>query len=124
MTNHPSGTVTFLFTDIEGSTQLWEHHPEAMRTAYARHESILRAAVAMHNGYAYKMIGDAFQIALRSCGTIPLGNERVIRIRNTLQISELMVSAAVAGELDGRSEVQISQTSEPLLTEAGCLTRW
>lgn len=66
MTNHPSGTVTFLFTDIEGSTQLWENHPEAMKNAYARHESILRAVVATHNGYAYKMIGDAFQVAFET----------------------------------------------------------
>ena len=66
MTNHPSGTVTFLFTDIEGSTQLWEQHPDAMKAAYARHESILREAVARHNGYAYKMVGDAFQIAFET----------------------------------------------------------
>ena len=38
----PSGTVTFLFTDIEGSTRLWEHHPEQMKTAFARQEAILR----------------------------------------------------------------------------------
>jgi len=63
MHNRPSGTVTFLFTDIEGSTQLWEQFPEGMKTAYARQESILRQAAAAHGGYAYKMIGDAFQIA-------------------------------------------------------------
>ena len=37
----PSGTVTFLFTDLEGSTRLWEEHPEAMRAALARHDAIL-----------------------------------------------------------------------------------
>ena len=37
----PSGTVTFLFTDIEGSTRLWEEHPEAMQAALARHDAIL-----------------------------------------------------------------------------------
>src|SRR5688500_16559433 len=63
---HPSGTVTFLFTDIESSTQLWEQYPDAMKAAYARHESILREAVAAHNGYAYKMIGDAFQVAFET----------------------------------------------------------
>ena len=83
MTNHPSGTVTFLFTDIEGSTQLWEHHPEAMRTAYARHESILRAAVAMHNGYAYKMIGDAFQIAFE---TAPEAVATALEIQRALHV--------------------------------------
>ncbi len=59
----PSGTVTFLFTDIEGSTQWWELHPEWMTHAFTRQESILREAAAAHNGYVYKMIGDAFQIA-------------------------------------------------------------
>ncbi|HET9908277.1 MAG TPA: adenylate/guanylate cyclase domain-containing protein, partial [Anaerolineales bacterium] len=64
--SHPSGTVTFLFTDIESSTHMWEQHPDEMKTAYARHESILRQAVASHNGYAYKMIGDAFQVAFET----------------------------------------------------------
>ena len=59
----PTGTVTFLFTDIEGSTQRWEHQPDLMRRAFARHETILRAAMAAHAGYVYKMIGDAFQVA-------------------------------------------------------------
>ena len=55
----PSGTVTFLFTDIEGSTRLWEHHPAQMKTAFARQEAILREAMSAHGGYVYKMIGDA-----------------------------------------------------------------
>lgn len=59
----PSGTVTFLFTDIESSTQWWEQHPEWMAHAFTRHESILRTVTAAHGGYVYKMIGDAFQIA-------------------------------------------------------------
>jgi class 3 adenylate cyclase len=40
-TTLPTGTVTFLFTDIEGSTRLWEQHPEAMRQALARHDVLL-----------------------------------------------------------------------------------
>jgi class 3 adenylate cyclase len=46
----PAGTVTFLFTDIEGSTRRWEQHPQAMRAALARHDAILRAAIAQHDG--------------------------------------------------------------------------
>src|SRR3989337_1209717 len=46
MTDLPSGTVTFLFTDIEGSTRLWEEHPEAMKRALDRHDAVLRAAIA------------------------------------------------------------------------------
>jgi predicted ATPase/class 3 adenylate cyclase/Tfp pilus assembly protein PilF len=59
----PSGTVTFLFTDIEGSTQWWEEQPDWMAHAFARQEAILRALTTEHGGYVYKMIGDAFQIA-------------------------------------------------------------
>ena len=63
MAERPTGTVTFLFADIEGSTQRWEKFPDAMERAHKRQEQIIRDAVARHNGYAYKMIGDAFQIA-------------------------------------------------------------
>ena len=63
MADLPSGTVTFLFTDIEGSTPLWEREPEQMRLALARHDAILRTAIATHGGHAYKTIGDAFQAA-------------------------------------------------------------
>jgi len=54
----PSGTVTFLFTDLEGSTRLWEEHPDAMRTALARHDAILREQVAAHGGHVVKTTGD------------------------------------------------------------------
>ena len=59
----PTGTVTFLFTDIEGSTRLWESHPQAMAAAHKRQEEIVRQAMARQGGYVYKMIGDAFQVA-------------------------------------------------------------
>jgi predicted ATPase/class 3 adenylate cyclase len=59
----PTGTVTFLFTDIEGSTRLWERYSAEMPAAFQRQEAILRQAIADHEGYAYKMIGDAFQAA-------------------------------------------------------------
>ena len=45
MTELPTGTVTFLFTDLEGSTRLWEEHPDAMQRALARHDEILRDAI-------------------------------------------------------------------------------
>jgi predicted ATPase/class 3 adenylate cyclase len=63
MQDLPRGTVTFLFTDIEGSTRLWHAHGDTMPAAYARHDTILRAAVFAHGGIVYKTIGDAFQIA-------------------------------------------------------------
>ena len=58
MAELPSGTVTFLFTDLEGSTRLWEAHPEAMKTALARHDEILRSAVESHGGHVVKTTGD------------------------------------------------------------------
>ena len=59
----PSGIVTFLFTDIEGSTKLWEHNPEQMAIALARHDALLRQAAAENGGYVFKTVGDAFCIA-------------------------------------------------------------
>src|SRR6266508_3869898 len=54
----PSGTVTFLFTDIEGSTQLWEKHTEEKRSALAQHDSILREAITSNHGHIIKTTGD------------------------------------------------------------------
>jgi hypothetical protein len=60
MVGLPSGTVTFLFTDIEGSTARWEGAPEAMREALARHDALLQAAIAGHGGHVVKSTGDGF----------------------------------------------------------------
>jgi class 3 adenylate cyclase len=54
----PSGTVTFLFTDIEGSTRLWQEHPDAMQGALARHDDLVRAAIAASSGHLVKTTGD------------------------------------------------------------------
>ncbi len=54
----PQGTVTFLFTDLEGSTRLWEEHPQEMRDALARHNTIVRAAVVSHGGVVFSTMGD------------------------------------------------------------------
>ena len=54
----PTGTVTFLFTDVEGSTRLWEEHPDAMQAALARHDAILTQVVLAHGGNVVKTTGD------------------------------------------------------------------
>ncbi len=59
----PSGTVTFLFTDIEGSSQLWEEHPKAMRGALARHNTILEQTIEANKGYIFRVGGDAYYAA-------------------------------------------------------------
>jgi predicted ATPase/class 3 adenylate cyclase len=56
----PTGTVTLLFTDIEGSTRLWEAEPDQMAEALRRHDEILRAAIGRADGYVFKTVGDAF----------------------------------------------------------------
>jgi predicted ATPase/class 3 adenylate cyclase len=56
----PSGTVVFLFSDIEGSTRRWERHGEAMRDALRRHDKVMRAEIEGRRGYIFKTIGDAF----------------------------------------------------------------
>jgi len=56
----PTGTLTFCFTDIEGSTQLWERHPHAMPAALVRHDAIVRETVALHRGVVFKTVGDGF----------------------------------------------------------------
>lgn len=59
----PRGTVTFLFSDIEGSTRLWEDHPARMAEALAAHDSLLRKAVEVHHGYVVKTTGDGLLAA-------------------------------------------------------------
>lgn len=62
----PTGLITFLFTDIEGSTRLWENFPEAMKPALARHDKILRRTIEAQEGYVFKTVGDAFCAAFPS----------------------------------------------------------
>jgi predicted ATPase/class 3 adenylate cyclase len=59
----PTGTVTFLFTDMEGSTRRWEDDPDVMQEALARHDTIVRAAVDAHDGYVFATGGDGFAVA-------------------------------------------------------------
>jgi class 3 adenylate cyclase len=64
----PSGTVTFLFTDIEGSTRLWETAPDAMRVALERHDTMLRSVIEAHGGYVFATGGDGFAAAFGRAG--------------------------------------------------------
>src|SRR5262249_43205446 len=58
MPHLPTGTVTFFLTDVEGSTQLWEQHPEPMRLALARHDALVAAVIAQHEGTLLKSRGE------------------------------------------------------------------
>ncbi len=64
----PTGTVTFLLTDIEGSTGLWEKKGEAFRAALSLHHALLRKEFHRHGGYEFKEAGDGFMAAFSSVG--------------------------------------------------------
>jgi predicted ATPase/class 3 adenylate cyclase len=64
MAGHPpSGTVTFLLTDLEGSTRLWEQDPEAMKAAMVRHDELLEKTIAAHEGFVFARMGDGMAAA-------------------------------------------------------------
>lgn len=63
MTSAPPGRVTFFFTDIEGSTRLWEHDAVAMQAALARHDAVLKEAFERHHGFTFATGGDGFAVA-------------------------------------------------------------
>ena len=62
----PSGVVTFLFTDIEGSTRRWEADADDMRAALAAHDEVLRNAIEAHGGWLFKHTGDGVCAAFAS----------------------------------------------------------
>jgi predicted ATPase/class 3 adenylate cyclase len=66
--NLPSGTITFLFTDIEGSTKLAQQYPGKWESLRTRHHAILRSAIESENGYIFQIIGDAFCAAFHTAG--------------------------------------------------------
>lgn len=68
MAIHPSGTVTFLFTDIEKSTQLAREYPDAWEAAQTRHHAILREAIESNKGFVFQVIGDAYCAAFHRAG--------------------------------------------------------
>jgi predicted ATPase/class 3 adenylate cyclase/Tfp pilus assembly protein PilF len=88
----PTGTVTFLFTDVEGSTKLWERSPETMQRALARHDEILRRVTEERDGYVFKTVGDAFCCAF-STATDAL--EAALRAQRALFAEEWEVQGGV-----------------------------
>ena len=66
MVQRPSGVITFLFTDIEGSTRRWESDPDAMRGALAAHDDVLRRAIEAQGGWLFKHTGDGVCAAFAS----------------------------------------------------------
>src|SRR5512136_1167036 len=69
MPDLPTGTVTFLFTDIEGSTSLAQQFPAELPALLARHHAILQQAIQAHSGHVFQIIGDAF------CAAFPTASD-------------------------------------------------
>ena len=65
-TNLPTGTVTFLFTDIEGSTKLAQEHPDEMPSLLARHNEILNDSIEAQHGFTFRIVGDSFSAAFHT----------------------------------------------------------
>ncbi len=103
---HPTGTVTFLFTDIEGSTARWESHREAMQAALRSHDAILQSSIVANRGYVFKTIGDAFCAAFadpHDAVRAAVEAQRRIAAEDWNAIGGLRVRMAIhAGETDER----------------------
>jgi predicted ATPase/class 3 adenylate cyclase len=104
----PTGTVTFLFSDVEGSTQRWDSHREAMEAASARHDAILRSAIEAHRGHVFKTIGDAFCAAfarVSDATAAAVAAQRALAVEDFSAVGGLRVRCALhtgeAVERDG-----------------------
>ncbi|MGH3145924.1 MAG: ATP-binding protein, partial [Rubrobacter sp.] len=98
MTDLPNGTVTFLFTDIEGSTRLWERDAEEMQAALDKHDSILRETIEGHNGQVFKTVGDAFCavfVAADDALEAALGGQRALLAQGWGEAGPLRVRMAL-----------------------------
>lgn len=112
----PTGTVTFLFTDIEGSTKLWEKHPEAMKSALAKHDLILKDAVESHRGQIVKTTGDGvhavFTTAIDAINAA-IESQRELQTSELFENSEVSVRARMGlhtGEAELREGDYFGQT--------------
>ena len=68
MNNLPTGTVTFLFTDIEGSTKLAQQYSDAMPALLVQHNEILNRSIEAYNGFVFQIVGDSFSAAFHDAG--------------------------------------------------------
>jgi predicted ATPase/class 3 adenylate cyclase len=121
MTDLPSGTVTFLFTDIEGSTALWEQDQVAMATAVARHLTLLRGATEAHNGVLFKVVGDAVQAVFPTAPdaiAAALDAQRALLAEGWGEIGPLRVRMALHA---GEAMVQNGEFQGPLLNRSARL---
>ena len=105
----PSGTVTFLFTDIEGSTALWERDRTAMEIAVERHLALLRTSIAAHDGALFKVVGDAVRAAFL---TAP---ETVSAVRSAGVPDR--PACCLAGTHPSREDAQVAECAQKVSSE-------
>jgi predicted ATPase len=98
VTSPPSGVVTFLFTDIEGSTRRWEADADTMREALAAHDEVLHEVIAAHGGWLFKHTGDGVCAAFASPRAAV---EAAIAAQRTLELPVRMGIATGEAELRG-----------------------
>jgi len=115
MSELPTGTITFLFTDIEGSTKRWERYPEEMRLALARHDELLQEGVNAYSGVVFKTVGDAFYVAFTTAGAAVSAAVVIQRALYAeqwdLQLEPLRVRMAIhTGEAERRSQDYFGQS--------------
>lgn len=107
-TIQPNGSITFLFSDIEGSTQLWEQNSQSMKRALRRHDTLLRQATATCNGYVFKTMGDGFYIAFsRAVDALAaaLAAQRALHAEEWPESTRLRVRMALAtGPAESRDD--------------------
>ncbi|HLI95233.1 MAG TPA: adenylate/guanylate cyclase domain-containing protein [Candidatus Baltobacteraceae bacterium] len=104
----PNGTVTLMFTDVEGSTQRWERRQDAMQEALRRHDAIVRRAIAADGGIVFKTMGDAFCAAFKNPGDAAraaIALQQALDAEDFSEVDGLLVRVAlhtgVAVERDG-----------------------
>jgi len=103
----PTGTVAFLFSDIEGSTRRWDTYGDAMRDALRRHDEIVRMEIERRRGYVFKTIGDAFCAAFWSVEdalNAAVAAQRSLASQDFATVEGVLVRMAINdGEADERS---------------------
>ena len=115
MSELPTGTITFLFTDIEGSTVRWERNPEEMSLALARHDELMRSVLEAWGGVIFKTVGDAFYAAFATTGGAVAS---AVAVQKTLSdetwpanIGSLRVRMAIyTGEVERRGQDYFGQS--------------
>ena len=107
----PTGIATYLFTDLEGSTRLWEAEPVRMAPALARHDQLCRAVVAAHGGRLVKMTGD---------GMLAVFGDAAVAVGAALELQQGMT--AIAADCGLALKMRSGHCSQTGLTRGSCIT--